>query len=86
MKDLMEQVFGTLDERDSKALKKIIEAYGYFDEDEDETGEVEPESTKQLLNLLKEFKETRKDEFEIIIKKVKEADFEEKKELVDLWV
>lgn len=63
MKDLMEQVFGTLYERDSKALKKIIEAYGYFDEDEDETGEVEPESTKQLLNLLKEFKETRKDEF-----------------------
>ena len=84
MKDLMEQVFGTLDERDSKALKKIIEAYGYFDEDEDETGEVEPESTKQLLNLLKEFKETRKEEFEIIIKKVKEADFEEKKELVDI--
>ena len=31
MKDLMEQVFGTLYERDSKALKKIIEAKELID-------------------------------------------------------
>ena len=58
MKDLMGRVFETLYEKDSKTLGEIIEEYGYFDEVKDETGEVEPESTKQLLNLLKEFKET----------------------------
>ena len=36
MKDLMEKVFETLYERDSEQLGEIIDAFGYFDKDEEE--------------------------------------------------